>query len=147
MSFQALEDGVSLARNRAIMNILHSIGYVEKHGTVYAKARAAAKKGYPMPKWNEPGPLVRVILRPHPQASSRGKAQRRNRAGEIVDYLIVHGEATLPELSASIGISGRQLRTYIRRLEEEGTVEATSTGEYDPTKGFRLVKPGSEAGS
>ena len=46
------------------------IGYVEKHGTVYAKAVAAAEEGYPMPQWSEPGPLVRVV-RDHAKLSLR----------------------------------------------------------------------------
>jgi ATP-dependent DNA helicase RecG len=145
MSFEALKGGVSIARNRAIMNVLHLIGYVEKHGTIYAKALASSKEGYPVPDWSEPGPLVRVTLLPHPNASvaPAAKAKRRDRTDEIVQHLELLGESTLAEMSAAIGVSSRQLRTYIRRLEDAGIVEATSAAEFDPTKRFRLTRPGS----
>lgn len=140
MSFRALEDGVSLARNRAIMNVLHSIGYVEKHGTVYAKARAAAKEGYPMPEWDEPGPLVRVLLKPHPQAlegEKAGKRERRDRAEEILDYLGTREEVTVAELSEAIGITTRQIRNYLSRLEKESRVAPSDHGPRDPRRAYR----------
>ena len=46
MSVEQLKEGISRVRNRAIMNILHKLGYVEKHGTAYAKAVAASRRGY-----------------------------------------------------------------------------------------------------
>lgn len=80
MSFEYLEAGVSVARNRAIMGILHAIDYVEKHGTIYAKALAAAEDGYPLPEWEEPGPVVRVVLKQHPICDPGGCCRAQTRA-------------------------------------------------------------------
>jgi predicted HTH transcriptional regulator len=143
MSFEYLEAGVSVARNRAIMGILHAIGYVEKHGTVYAKALAAAEQDYPLPVWEEPGPVVRVVLRPHPRAlnvEEPPKRQRRDRTTEIVEYLEGHGETTVAELSEAIGISTRQVRNYIQRLEKASRVEPTAHGPRDPRRAYRLAR-------
>jgi len=141
MSFRALEEGVSLARNRAIMNILHSIGYVEKHGTVYAKARAVAKEGYPMPGWDEPGPLVRVTLKPHPKAAPDGRAPRRlqkeDRAGEIL-AILAQGERSAAEIAKSVGITPRQLQRLLKDLEGSERVETNGAPRNSPNLRYRL---------
>ena len=145
MSFQALEDGVSLARNRAIMSILHVIGYVEKHGTVYAKAVAAAEEGYPMPQWSEPGPLVRVTLKPHPRAladvgSAPKVKQRRNREDEVYEHLLRFGDKTAADLAEEIDLSGRQTRTYLKRLEGAGRVRPVGANPNDPNRIYQAVR-------
>jgi ATP-dependent DNA helicase RecG len=142
MSFQALEDGVSLARNRAIMNILHSIGYVEKHGTVYAKARAAAAEGYPIPKWSEPGPLVRVTLKPHPSAlSEERRAPMRlgkdDRAEEILG-LLAKGERSAAEIGESLRLTSRQAQRLLKGLEIDGVIETNGASRTSPKLRYRL---------
>jgi ATP-dependent DNA helicase RecG len=143
MTFEALEGGVSLARNRAIMSILHLIGYVEKHGTVYAKALAATNEGYPMPEWCEPGPVVRVVLRPYEPPMTTPpppKAkQRRNREAEVFQHLRRVGEKTAADLADELGISGRQTRTYLKRLENAGRVQPVGSNINDPKRVYRAL--------
>jgi ATP-dependent DNA helicase RecG len=144
MSFEALEGGVSRARNRAIMGILHLIGYVEKHGTVYAKALAAAEEGYPVPEWSSPGPIVRVTLKPHGQLTaalavpSKPK-QRRNREEEVFERLLGSGEQTAADLAEALGISRRQTRTYLKRLEARGRVQPVGANANDPNRSYRVI--------
>lgn len=145
MSVKHLEAGVSLARNRALMNVLHALGYVEKHGTVYAKALAASKEGYPIPEWSEPGPILRVTLQPHPKAlldakggSSKPK-QRWNREDEILAHLQQHGEATAANLAEAFEISERQVRNYLSRLEKAGKIQPTAKPLNNPKRAYQAL--------
>jgi predicted HTH transcriptional regulator len=145
MNVKYLEAGVSVARNRALMNILHALGYVEKHGTVYAKALAASKEGYPIPEWSEPGPLLRVTLRPHPKALPDGSTdrsstrQRWNREEEIFAHLQKHGKATTTGLAEVFQISERQIRKYLNRLEKAGRIKATAGSPNDPSRAYEAI--------
>lgn len=143
MSIEHLKAGVSVVRNRALMNILHSLGYVEKHGTAYAKALAASREGYPIPEWSEPGPLLRVSLRPHPKAllgaeGDESKARQRwNREDAILAHLEQHGEVTAAGLAEVFEVSERQVRNYLNRLEKAGKVEPTAKPLNNPKRAYR----------
>jgi predicted Rossmann fold nucleotide-binding protein DprA/Smf involved in DNA uptake len=123
------------------MSILHAIGFVEKHGTVYAKAVAASEEGYPLPEWDEPGPLVRVTLKPHPNARSEGSASRRtrkgDRSGEITALLQV-GEMSAAEIAEAIGMTTRQLQRLLKALQTEGRVETNGASRNSPRLRYRL---------
>lgn len=148
MNVEHLKAGVSVVRNRALMNVLHSLGYVEKHGTVYAKALAASKEGYPIPEWSEPGPLLRVTLQPHPKAlpaaeGESSKARRRwNREEEILAYLQQHGETTAAGLAELLEISERQVRKYLSRLEKAGKVKPTAKPLNNPKRAYEAEEVG-----
>jgi predicted HTH transcriptional regulator len=125
------------------MSILHKLGYVEKHGTAYAKAVAAEEHGYPLPKWTEPGPILRVTLVPHPKALATTKPpkpkRRRNREDEIVEFLGQHGATTAAELAGEIGVSRRQISSYLKRLEENERVQSIGENAHDPKRAYRVV--------
>jgi ATP-dependent DNA helicase RecG len=139
MSIEHLKAGVSVARNRAIMNILHALGYVEKHGTVYAKAVAAAEEGYPIPEWSEPGPIVRVTLQPHPKVLDEPprRSRRHDRSSEVVEILKA-GEKSAAELSERLGVSSRQLQRILKAMEKAGRVETNGLSKNSPKLRYRL---------
>lgn len=144
MSVEQLKEGISRVRNRAIMNVLHKLGYVEKHGTAYAKAVAASRRGYPLPEWSEPGPILRVTLRPHPQSvavdGEQPKRERRDRRPDILE-LLKEGEKSPKELTEELGnLSPRQVRRVLRDLEERGLITASDVSSNSPLRKYRLVK-------
>ena len=144
MSVEQLKEGISRVRNRAIMNILHRLGYVEKHGTAYAKAVAASDRGYPLPEWTEPGPILRVTLRPHPQGAAVGadqpKRERRDRRPDILE-LLEKGEKSPKELTEELGnLSLRQVRRVLRDLQEDGLITAGEASDRSPLRKYRVVK-------
>jgi ATP-dependent DNA helicase RecG len=143
MSVEQLKEGISRVRNRAIMNILHKLGYVEKHGTAYAKAMAAAQQGYPLPEWTEPGPILRVTLQPHPQASRSelGKRSRKADRTQEISELLGTGEKTARDLARALGITSRQLQRILREMERVGKVETNGAAKNSPNLRYRL--PGS----
>jgi predicted HTH transcriptional regulator len=143
MIVEYLKQGVSKVRNTALMNVLHVLGYVEKYGTVYAKAEAAQEAGYPIPEWSEPGPILRVTMFPHPIAApppkSKGAGKRRNREKEIYEHLRRYGQKTAAALADEIELSARQTRSYLRSLEKDGRVRAIGDGPHDPNRAYRIT--------
>lgn len=142
MSLEQLKEGISRVRNRAMMNVLHRLGYVEKHGTAYAKALAASARGYPLPEWSEPGPILRVILRPHPNSVTadpgQPKRERRNRKPEILE-LLAKEEKSPKELLEELGdISQRQVRRILSELQEEGLIAANDAPTRSPRRKYRV---------
>ncbi|HSS43003.1 MAG TPA: RNA-binding domain-containing protein [Solirubrobacterales bacterium] len=142
MSVEQLKEGISRVRNRAIMNVLHRLGYVEKHGTAYAKAVAALDRGYPLPEWTEPGPILRVTLRPHPQSAAgeggQTKRERRDPKSEILT-LLGGGEMSPKELGEGLGdLSQRHVRRMLRELQQEGLVVPNEAAATSPRRKYRL---------
>lgn len=142
MSVEQLKEGISRVRNRAVMSVLHVLGYVEKHGTAYAKALAASERGYPLPEWTEPGPILRVTLRPHSQATAAGtegpKRERRDRSGEVIDLLRA-GERSPKELADALGVSARQARRILSAMLADGRIAADREGPVNnPRRRYRL---------
>lgn len=149
MTVQQLIEGVSQIRNRAIVRIMNELGYVEERGTVYAKALAAAKDGYPLPEWDQPGQLVRVTVRPHEAAAvaagepeGEAPARRRgNRTRDVLDALHRGREATADELAGEVGLKKRRVQDYLRRMQEDNLVEATKEPRH-PQQTYRLTERG-----
>lgn len=140
MSVEQLEEGISRVRNRAIMNILHKLGYVEKHGTAYAKAVAAAERGYPLPKWTEPGPILRVTLEPHPRAVGTRPAKRSRKADrtQVIVTLLADGSKSAGDLARDLGVTPRQIQRILKEMESAGEVEKNSESKNSPKLRYRL---------
>ncbi len=149
MSVEQLEEGISRVRNRAVMNVLHALGYVEKHGTAYAKALAASERGYPLPEWTEPGPILRVTLRPHSQAaaavSTAPKRERRDRSVEMIE-LLKGAERSPKELAEALSVSVRQVRRILAAMQADGRVAPSDGPVNNPRRRYRLAgqKPDSD---
>jgi ATP-dependent DNA helicase RecG len=74
--FEDLKDGVSQVRNRAISRTLRTLRYMEEQGTAWARVEEAAAEGYPEPRWESHGPVLRVIVPKHPQVVSTSQMSR-----------------------------------------------------------------------
>lgn len=69
MTLDDLKAGVSRIRNRVIARVLRELGLLEEWGTGYRRVLADCQAGgYPTPEWEELGPALRVVFRPHPMA-------------------------------------------------------------------------------
>jgi ATP-dependent DNA helicase RecG len=140
MSVEQLEEGISRVRNRAIMSILHKLGYVEKHGTAYAKALAAAERGYPLPKWTEPGPILRVTIEPHPQAIGSGPAKRSRKTDRTQEILMLLADSakSAADLALDLEVTPRQIQRILKKMEDAGEVETTGGSRNSPKFRYRL---------
>jgi ATP-dependent DNA helicase RecG len=146
MSVEQLEEGISRVRNRAIMGILHKLGFVEKHGTAYAKAVAAAEREYPLPQWTEPGPILRVTLMPHPQAIEAKRIKRSRKADRTQDVaeLLRNGEKAAGDLAQALGMTPRQLQRILKEMESAGEVETNGAARNSPKLRYRLAVESSQ---
>ena len=64
------KNGVSKIRNPVIARVLHELNFIEGWGSGYERILATCEReGYPIPTWEEAGPVLRVRLRPHPDVA------------------------------------------------------------------------------
>lgn len=73
MTLDDLKAGVSRIRNRVIARVLRELGLLEEWGTGYRRVTEDCRTGgYPAPEWEERGPALRVVFRPHPDVADAG---------------------------------------------------------------------------
>lgn len=73
MTLDDLKAGVSRSRNRVIARVLRELGLLEEWGSGYRRVVEDCRAGgYPMPDWEERGPALRVVFRPHPEVVAAG---------------------------------------------------------------------------
>ena len=71
MTLDDLKAGVSRIRNRVIARVLREFGLLEEWGTGYRRVTEDCRAGsYPAPEWEERGPALRVVFRPHPEVAA-----------------------------------------------------------------------------
>ena len=64
------KSGVSKIRNPVIARVLHELDFVEGWGSGYERVLSSCERGgYPVPTWEETGPVLRVRFRPHPDVA------------------------------------------------------------------------------
>ena len=67
MTLDDFKAGVSRIRNRVIARVMRELGLLEEWGTGYRRVLEDCRAGgYPPPEWQELGPALRVVFRPHP---------------------------------------------------------------------------------
>ena len=155
IDIEEVRAGHSKTRNRAITRNLHELDYIEERGTFWGKALTAhEQRGYPLPTFEDIGHSLRVILPIHPAASvaaatspetpgeperpARRRLTREQRYVQIIDAL-ADGERSTSELSAAIGLGGRQVQRLLREMEAAGHV--TSNGEPDNSPTLKWRRP------
>jgi predicted HTH transcriptional regulator len=68
MTLDDLKAGVSRIRNHVVARVLRELGLLEEWGAGYRRITEDCRAGgYPAPEWEERGPALRVIFRPHPE--------------------------------------------------------------------------------
>lgn len=68
MSIEQFKAGISRVRNPVIARVFGELEFIEEWGSGYKRIVAAcAKAGYPEPRWEELGTVLRVTFFPHPE--------------------------------------------------------------------------------
>ena len=71
MTIESFKAGASMVRNRTIAKVLRQLSLMEEWGSGYHRIKTAcAEDGYPLPEWEEIGPVLRVTFAQHPQATT-----------------------------------------------------------------------------
>jgi ATP-dependent DNA helicase RecG len=142
-----IRQGRSKIRNRGIASVLRRIRYMERFGTAWEKIELETAKGYPEPGFDGDGPVFIATIWPHPsfanasndrQRSVAGPRSRKNREEDIIDFLRQHPDASAAEIAGHLGVSSRQTRTYLKRLEEAQRVRGSEGPVRHPDRTYRL---------
>jgi predicted HTH transcriptional regulator len=76
MTIESFKAGASMVRNRTIAKVLRQLSLMEEWGSGYHRiTTACAEGGYPLPEWEEIGPVLRVTFAPHPQTTTLSATQ------------------------------------------------------------------------
>ena len=63
MTLDSFKAGTSMVRNRTIAKVLRQLSLMEEWGSGYHRVMTACnEEGYPLPKWEEIGPVLRVTF-------------------------------------------------------------------------------------
>jgi ATP-dependent DNA helicase RecG len=146
-----LKDGVSQVRNRAIARTLRTLRYMEEQGTAWARVQEAVAEGYPEPRWEPHGPVLRVIVPKHPLVSTsrlshetsetpetsetiattdRRGEQARQRRDRLLALLreASPGDVAVEELPGLLGASRATTFRDVKALREAGAIRETRRG-------------------
>ena len=159
LTTEDIGNGRSKIRNRGIASVLRRIRYMERFGTAWEKIEEEMTAGYPEPGFDGDGPVFRATLWPHPSFAGAGvppfrqhgeisggttglgggdaARRRRDRSREVLRFLMAQSDASAQEVASHIGVSVRQARTYLRRLQQEGQIEATEAALQHPERRYR----------
>ncbi|NCO40759.1 MAG: hypothetical protein AUJ96_01935 [Armatimonadetes bacterium CG2_30_66_41] len=143
MTLDDFKAGVSRLRNRVIARVLRELGLVEEWGTGYLRMTQACREGgYPAPEWEEHGPCLRVVFRPHPEAvSSEGDVPASETANETVNErqkwflsrLVERARVTWREITQHFQVARATAMRDLADLSDRGPIEfvgARKTGHY-----------------
>jgi predicted HTH transcriptional regulator len=141
-----LQDGVSQVRNRAIARTLRTLRYMEEQGTAWARVQEAVEEGYPEPRWEPRGPVLRVVVPKHSlfsfsqDASVRSEKRekredpRRTAARERRDRILavlrdaLPGDVPVADLPKRTDAALATIYRDLERLRDEGVVRDTKRG-------------------
>jgi len=73
-----------------------------------------------------------------PQRGVAGPRSRKNREEDVIDFLRQHPDASAAEIASHLGVSSRQTRTYLKRLEEAQRVQGSEGPVQHPDRTYRL---------
>lgn len=77
------KDGVSCPRNPAVARVLRELDVIERWGSGYRRISEASESGgYPLPTWHEVGPVLRVVLYPHPEIAAPNRTREYSATGD-----------------------------------------------------------------
>jgi len=142
-----IREGRSKIRNRGIAGVLRRIRYMERFGTAWEKISQEVDRGYPEPILDGDGPVFTATIWPHPsftnaskgrQRGAAGPRSRKNREEDVIDFLRQHPHASAAEIASHLGVSSRQTRTYLKRLEEAQRVRGSEGPVQHPARTYRL---------
>ncbi len=138
-TMEDFKSGVSRIRNRVIARTFHELNLMEEWGSGYRRIIEACRSGgYPEPKWEELGTMIRVTFFPHSQSLLPGKTARTLvteeemreiekailslfKKGDLLPFREIFKKIKPP-------ISERSLRYSLARLKEQGLLVSKEKG-------------------
>lgn len=140
-----LEDffsGVSHIRNKVIARVFRELNLMEEWGTGFKRIKYVCdQENYPLPNWEEIGPIVKVSLKPHDvslatntkdsmKISSVEEKELTTRQEEIVQLLKEHGALATKDLHKKLtcSISERTLRGDLTLLKKNNIIKMLGKG-------------------
>jgi len=142
-----IREGRSKIRNRGIASALRRIRYMERFGTAWEKIGREVGRGYPEPLLDGNGPVFTATIWPHSSFADADKDRRRgateprsrkNREEDIIDFLRGHPHMRAVEIAGHLGVSSRQTRTYLKRLEQTQRVQGSEGPARHPDRTYQL---------
>lgn len=144
MTLDDLKAGVSRVRNRVIARVLRELGLFEEWGTGYRRVVEDCQTGgYPVPEWEELGPALRVVFRPHPAATEEADVLINDPANVPINdrqrwflYQLNQGTPVKArEIAEHFQVAEKTAKRDIADLQSKQLVEfvgARKTGNYQP---------------
>ncbi len=134
--------GVSHVRNKVIARVFRELNLMEEWGTGYKRINYICKtEGYPIPTWEEVGPTVRVISKPHVRIEATSQNGKKIsyvhngddlsiRQEEIIKLLGHYDILTTKEIhkKLSISIAERTLRGDLVDLKRRAIIKMLGRG-------------------
>lgn len=141
MTEENMRAGISRVRNPVIARVLHEFDYMERWGSGYRRIREACEpEGYPLPSWQEIGPVLRTHFVPHPQVAAVTPTRDvgvnvliSDRQQWFLDQVASSKRVSATELADHFGITTRTAERDIEKLRDAGVVEfmgPPKTGRY-----------------
>lgn len=140
MTMKDFKSGVSKIRNRVVARTFKEIGLMEEWGSGYKRIVNFCKENdYPVPKWQEVGPALRVTLYPHPEVK-----ENRPPVPPPVQRLLItcKNDAGRKEIQEQLGIKNKKhfLESYLKPAIEQGVLEMTIPDKPNsPLQKYRLT--------
>lgn len=133
--------GVSHIRNKVIARVFRELNLMEEWGTGFKRIKSVCdQSSYPLPNWQEIGPVLRVTLKPHDASLVRSmKGSKKLSLGEdgltirqeeIVQLLKEHMTLTTKDLYKRLtsSISERTLRGDLTVLKKNKVIRMLGRG-------------------
>lgn len=133
-----LKGGVSRIRNRVIVRVLHKLELMEEWGSGYRRiTESCLAGGYPEPKWEELGTIMRVTFYPSPKTALRAPrkpksidAELDEREKAILRLFKQNKSMQFRDIFERLSppISERMLRYNLAALKKKGYLTAKGKG-------------------
>ncbi|MDR0523153.1 MAG: putative DNA binding domain-containing protein [Candidatus Methanoplasma sp.] len=130
---------ISIARNPVVAAMLHRISYIEKMGTGIRRIRDTARAaGVAEPEFELTGFFKTTFRRTGADGEPIGRQSAANRSpismGErklkVLSHLEKQVRATSTEFASLLGISDGRVRSLLRDMASEGSIEKVGGGRY-----------------
>ena len=149
MTLDDLKAGVSRIRNRVIARVLRELGLFEEWGTGYRRVIEDCRAGgYSAPEWEERGPALRVVFRPHPEVAAAAdetidvpvnvpiNVPVNERQRWFLDQIARGGAAKAAEIAAHFQVTEKTAQRDLTDLKAKQLIEFVGA----PKNGFYRIK-------
>ena len=136
VTIPVIMDGISKIRNKVIVRVLHELGYIERWGIGIARIiKSCQDAGLPIPEFKEIGTRFRVTI----FTKSINSPLLDQIDQKIIEAIQNSEGLSTSEISKIIGMSGRSIRTRLKKLVDSNHLYEVGTNPFDPNKKYKLL--------